>query len=232
MYFVCIGTNNFVDYAHEGIGFPTWHRQLLLWMEREIQWGVDNHTFRIPYWDWRDPSQREYLFTKDRLGESVDGIVEGNLFDNWTTFCWEDTRGMQYPIPICNPVQSTNQILRRCPNPKLCQKENPNWPSASDVNKAISIEDYDAIPFDKNVNQSKTPSFRNFMEGFVLKSDGCGSDTLCTPISSDSDKPGITRKLHNSVKNYLILQHLPHSRCLLFFCTTGTHYPRGRRPSV
>ena len=199
---------NLVDYAHEGTGFPTWHRQLLLWLEREIQVQTKNHTFRLPYWDWRDPSQREILFKKERLGESVDGVVIGDLFTNWTTSCWEDTKGIEYPIPICNPTISSNQVLRRCPNPKLCIKDNPNWPSASDVNEAINIEDYDAIAFDRYVNQSKKPSFRNFMEGFVVKSDGCEEDdTLCTPAKSSS-MPAVTRKLHNTVRSWCIPNYL------------------------
>ena len=87
-----------VDYAHEGTGFPTWHRQFLLWLEREIQVAIDDIEFRLPYWDWSDPDQREILFKSDRLGENVKDttfpdlkrrvVVKGELFDNWDTYCW------------------------------------------------------------------------------------------------------------------------------------------------
>ena len=69
-----------MDFAHEGTGFPTWHRLFLLWLEREIQIAIDDHLFRLPYWDWRDPSQQEILFERDRLGANVNGSVEGDLF--------------------------------------------------------------------------------------------------------------------------------------------------------
>ena len=86
------------DYAHEGPGFPTWHRLLLLWLEREIQMVTESHKFRLPFWDWSNPSEREILFQSDRLGENVKKtvngvgvtVVEGDLFTNWKTYCWED----------------------------------------------------------------------------------------------------------------------------------------------
>ena len=93
-------TDDFTDYAHEGTGFPTWHRLFLLWLEREIQIEISNHTFRLPYWEWSDPSQREIPFTRDRLGENVEGVVQGDLFTNWDTYCWEDMMLLSPPVPI------------------------------------------------------------------------------------------------------------------------------------
>ena len=109
----------------------------MLWLEREFQIVTRNHTFRLPYWDWRDPMQRDVLFKRDRLGENNNGNVEGIIFgDKWKTICWENTEG-QTSVPICNPKKS-GQNLRRCPN-AVCDKSNENWPSYDDVATAITI---------------------------------------------------------------------------------------------
>ena len=186
-----------MDFAHEGTGFPTWHRQLLLWLEREIQVLINDHEFRLPYWDWTDKDQREILFTRDRLGENINGTVSGEIFANWSTVCWENTAGKTFPIAICNPDIPTNQSLRRCPNPTLCQKTNINWPSDEDVDDALSIKNYDASPYDRFVKETNS-SYRNFMEGFIIE-DGsdCGSDTMCT--TDETRGVIVRRKLHNSV---------------------------------
>ena len=188
-----------VDYAHESTGFPTWHRLFLLWLEREIQVAIDNTTFRIPYWDWSQPSQREILFKSDRLGENRDGTVVGDLFTDWETYCWQDMSDLSYPVPICDPSTPSGQILRRCPNAKLCNSDNPNWPTSSDVNEALSIEDYDDDPFDRFVTNTASRSFRNYLEGFLDKPDGCADDRLCTPAQPSKNRTAITRKLHNTV---------------------------------
>ena len=190
-------TDYFTDYAHEGTGFPTWHRLFLLWLEREIQIQINDHTFRLPYWDWSDPSQREFLFTTDRLGENKNGQVVGDLFNNWMTYCWEDTNGKMYPIPICDPTVSCNETLRRCPSDTLCGMDNPNWPSEADVEHAISIKTYDTDPYNRYVRGDDT-SFRNFLEGFIVKP-SCEGDTLCSPADEKKHTPAITRKLHNTV---------------------------------
>ena len=196
------GGNDRVDYAHEGTGFPTWHRLFLLWLEREIQVAIDDHTFRLPYWDWSQLSQREILFKKDTLGENVDQgsrvVVEGDLFDNgWDTFCWKDISGETGTIPICDPTESSNEVLRRCPNATLCEKDNDQWPSADDIEEAVSISAYDAYPYDRCVTE-KDASFRNYMEGFIAK-DSCADDSMCS--ETQCTNPYVSRKLHNTVRS-------------------------------
>ena len=209
-------TDHFVDYAHEGPGFPTWHRQLILWLEREIQVQIHDHTFRLPYWDWRDPSQREILFKRDRLGENVDGIVVGDLFTNWKTFCWENPTGLSYPVPLCDPTVSDNQILRRCPHPNtyLCERNGTNWPTYGDVKKALSIENYDTFPYTRFVEETGT-SFRNYFEGFITRRGvDCGGDTMCTVDRVKNVT--VVRKLHNSVskKHRQVLAIIPMPICV------------------
>ena len=49
----------FLDYAHFGPAFITWHRHLNIVFEYEVQWMLqrmgrsDYHTYRSPYFDWR-----------------------------------------------------------------------------------------------------------------------------------------------------------------------------------
>ena len=192
-----------MDYAHEAPGFPPWHRLLLLWLEREIQVLISDHTFRLPLWDWRDPTQKETIFQRDRLGENINGTVVGELFTDWTTVCWEDTAGMEYPVPLCDPINSDNQTLRRCPYPNshLCDKDGSNWPTYADVEKVLSIECYDAPPYDRFIENTSS-SFRNYFEGFISKpGTDCGNDTMCTVDHVKNIT--IVRKLHNSVSHQL-----------------------------
>ena len=210
-------TDNFTDYAHEGTGFPTWHRLFLLWLEREIQIEIGDHKFRLPYWEWSDPSQREILFTQDRLGENVDGVVQGDFFTNsWNTYCWEDMMLLSHPVPICDPTVSSNEALRRCPNATLCEMDNPNWPSTTDVKNAISIDTYDAYPYNRSVKGVDT-SFRNYMEGFIVK-DNCNEDTLCSPKDERAHED-ITRKLHNTVRTISVSIR----KNVLLSIVAGTH---------
>ena len=165
---------------------------------------IEDHTFRVPYWDWRDPMQRDVLFQRDKLGENINGNVVGDLFGdgNWQTRCWEDITGQSPPIPICNPVIPSGENLRRCPNANLCDKNNENWPSYDDVAKAISIDTYDTSPYDRFVEDTDN-SYRNYMEGFVTQSGiDCGNDTMCTV---DMDRSvTVSRRIHNSVSLLLL----------------------------
>ena len=195
-----------IDYAHDGLGFPTWHRLFQLWLEREIQIHINDHTFRLPYWEWTDPSQRVTPFQTDRLGANVrrdvNGtqvtVVEGDLFDNnWETYCWEDMSKYKShtTIPICDPTTPSGEILRRCPRETFCDMNNRNWPSVDDVKHALSIDTYDASPYNRTVKGTNT-SFRNYMEGFIVDPDNCGTDDMC---SKGKDDNYYTRKLHNTV---------------------------------
>ena len=192
-----------VDYAHEATGFPTWHRQFMLWLEWEIQYMLkgmgrsDYHEFRLHYWDWRREVQMKTgansPFTENRLGvsRSSNSQVEGVLFnEGWNTICWYDGTA------ICDP-RSKTEPLRRCPrvdngiNP--CTPDNDNWPTKNSVNKAIGKPEYDT---DNYMLEGDT-SFRNFMEGFEVldRTAVCDQRKLC---SMKRNKP-TQRHLHNAV---------------------------------
>ena len=208
-----------IDYAHESTGFPTWHRQFLLWFEWEIQYMLKSmgkeyyYTFRIPYWDWRKDEQRDEKnspFQSNRLGETVNnhGLpqVHGEFLNSWETICWQK---VNKTLDICNPLVSTGQ-LQRCPlKEESCGSKNELWPSIKDVETALSLKAYDNPPY----NRKATDSFRNQLEGFKLLDDDefqtCRDNKLCKcdagkfdcTKSDDGIQPGdpIQRLLHNSV---------------------------------
>ena len=66
---------------------------------------------------------------------------------------------------ICNPQEPTGQ-LQRCPLKEPCSSINKLWPSSDDVERALSIKEYDNPPF----NRRAAKSFRNQLEGFMLLS--------------------------------------------------------------
>ena len=152
--------------VYESTGFPTWHRQFLLWFEWEVQYMLkelngteDYYRFRIPYWDWRKEKQTKANspFQKNRLGETRDnhGLpqVYGGIFNDWETICWKNDNN------ICDPTTPTGQ-LQRCPfvngsNP--CSSDNDLWPSVDEVKEVLSLQAYDTSDF--NINASN--SFRN-----------------------------------------------------------------------
>ena len=205
-----------VDYAHESTGFPTWHRQYLLWMEWEIQYMLKPtrpdtyHTFRLPYWDWRREIQKSTVpftpFTRARLGTVTNNNnlpqVTGDLFDRneWRTICWfNNINEDNNPAPVCDPSDVNGQrLLQRCPllqisdrNP--CDPDNEDWPTVKDVNDALGKSTYDVRNFDRYTNAG----FRNFLEGFVpVTRDECENDRFC---DTDKENRSILRKLHNTV---------------------------------
>ena len=208
------------DYAHESTGFPTWHRQFLLWFEWEIQYMLkskgedDYYMFRIPYWDWRKEKQTDdnTPFKSNRLGDTVNrngfpqvhGDLYSDFLNNWQTVCWQKPK----TYGICNPQETTGN-LQRCPLKESCDSKNKLWPSSNDVERALSLKEYDNPPFD----WTATKSFRNQLEGFMLLSNDkfqtCRDNGLCKcdvgsfncTESSDGIHPGnpTQRLLHNSV---------------------------------
>jgi hypothetical protein len=212
---------NKVDYAHESTGFPTWHRQFLLWFEWEVQYMLkengreDYYMFRIPYWDWRKDKQRDSNspFKSNRLGETVNnnglpqvhGIMHSEFLNKWETRCWRKENNYD----ICNPDIATGQ-LQRCPLKESCGSGNNLWPSDKDVQTILSLQEYDTHPY----NEISANSFRNQLEGFKplsrdsievcrenklcsCKLDNSKDDFNCT--ESDSGSQPIQRLLHNSV---------------------------------
>lgn len=64
----CDTTRTHFDFSHEGAGFPTFHRLLMLLWEREFQKVARDDTFMFPYWDWVENGHKCEVCTNDLLG--------------------------------------------------------------------------------------------------------------------------------------------------------------------
>ena len=170
--------------------------------------GDDN--FTVHYWDWRDPNERNSLFTRVRLGEHrMDTAeVEGPLFDGWQTVCWYNGSGnVTHPEPehrICDPNVTTGPV-QRCPNERTCEPNYEGWPSYEDVQNAVDKQDYDLPNYNKySPAEGSREGFRGFMEGFQVI-DECDRSTilgrdLCTNVNIEGvGIKGLQRLLHNTV---------------------------------
>ncbi len=162
----------------------------------------DYHMFRLPWWDWRQESQKtiglgaDDLFVANRGGYSrnVSGrpIVAGDLFDDgWDTICWF-TLGQ-----VCDPSVTTG-LLQRCPftGTSPCSTSNPDWPTAADVDRALNISDFAVAPY----NLFSTGGYRAFLDfqNGVLSMDECREDRQCRCLPSldplCNDGSGFTSK--------------------------------------
>ena len=81
-----------IEFAHDGQGFPTWHRlYMLAWGKKRCRKLVTMKNFALPYWDWTgsktqcDPA----ICSEELLGvtNQVDRTVKGKYFDNWYVIC-------------------------------------------------------------------------------------------------------------------------------------------------
>ena len=133
----------------------------------------------------------------------IDGDLVGDGPDRWETRCWNLTSGL-----ICDPNENTGP-LQRCPfTGDPCSINNPHWPSADQVAKAVGMPIYDDDTYGKFSNSG----FHNYMEGFSVLSDNeagvqsCSKNQLCRCETGDdkcregsqSSRP-LARLLHNSV---------------------------------
>ena len=178
------------------------------------------------YWDWTNTFLLSELFTRDRLGENVNGIVTGDLFsdDKWPQVCIT-------PIDICNTSEYEQNSegnlleLRRCPidnetRQSVC--DSAPWPTLSDVRRALNMETFDASPY----NTSAENALCNFLEGnrLSVSISECRADDLCAcgliqdrldTLCECEDEGGCEGNraprgstLHNAVSIYSIIKHL------------------------
>ncbi|CAH8540196.1 unnamed protein product [Dicrocoelium dendriticum] len=98
-----------LDFNHDGVAFPTWHRYYNLIWERllgEIAWKVHRvRDFTIPYWDWIgmkkcDICTNQYIGAPGKMDEYGTHIHPRSPFHNLTDFCWERT-----PETACDGCQ-------------------------------------------------------------------------------------------------------------------------------
>ena len=183
------------DYAHEEVGFLTWHRLFLLWFEREIQIELNKPNFRLYYWDWRGRADIENLLKEDRFGRSTNGDVTGN-FEDWETVCWEKNSTVENCDPNADD-NNTYKTLRRCPTEDYCFSSNSIalWPSKEDVNVAVGKDTFDSSPYNTNT----ASGLRNYLEGFKPVTD-CPVEKPESPLCNETECG--ERLLHNIVSHY------------------------------
>ena len=157
------------DCAHEGQGFPTWHRLFLLVWERTLQEISGDQNFVLPYWDWTEHTDGcdPAICSEELLGvtDQASGVVKGKYFDDWYVICTSDQTDDL--IKMCDPYVKQRGLER------LTEKEKQEkvtkqgyvmtFPTKEEVNFALRFETFDVPPY----NRETSCNFRNLLEGFV-----------------------------------------------------------------
>ena len=143
----------------------------------------DYYLFRLPYWDFRIEVQQssgilsDDLFSEKMMGatKNISGypIVIGDMIEpnGWETVC-----AFEYS-KTCDPRIRTGP-LKRCPftGNDPCNHKNPEWPTIKQVNDILSVNIYDAPPY----NQTSKNGFRHFADFYVSDNfDDCRKDPMC-----------------------------------------------------
>ena len=163
----CEDNPNHWDFSHEGAGFPTFHRLLILLWEREFQKLAEDDTFMFPYWDWVDNGHECAVCTNELMGAinrtDPHGFLDKkSVFSVWYTMCQIDhpkkknnTKGKDSGCRFCDPTKRYKGIVRR-PNKKR------TLPNFMEIEKVLNLKQYDIDPYDETAEET---SFRNCFEG-------------------------------------------------------------------
>ena len=178
-----------LDYAHESVGFLTWHRLYLLWFEREMQHVLNNAQFTLHYWDWTTQEDRNVPFRADRLGirtSSSDDTVTGTLMDDWHSVCKGDKTE---DTSVCDPKNHKSDRITRCSNMDQCKPSDAGWPNSQDARRCLMFDQFRRDTTDNDIsNKYDRASFSNYLEGFAIDD--------ANKVMSDDDIP---KSLHNQV---------------------------------
>ncbi|XP_019633275.1 PREDICTED: tyrosinase-like [Branchiostoma belcheri] len=168
----------FFDYAHEAVGFPTWHRKILLEIERAVQEVNSDPDWTLPYWDWSAAEENQCdICTNEYVGANdEDGNLDpGSIFASWWTICehlpeWEESV-VKFRTTPCDVSNNTYWHLKRNPGTQDTAYFGESMaflPSAEEVDFAMRFPVYDTPPYIRYSNCS----FRNLLEGFADTSTG------------------------------------------------------------
>ena len=167
-------TESDIDFAHDGQGFPSWHRLYLLAWERTLQEVGNDEEFALPFWDWTgNPTQCDpTICSEELLGvtNQTTGIVRGKYLDNWYVLCTgEQTHDLKKP---CNPTITRAGLKRNTDDEKEKKVKEQGYtmtfPTKTEVNFALRFETFDFPPY----NKESSCNFKNILEGYVSTKTG------------------------------------------------------------
>ncbi|XP_074654258.1 tyrosinase-like [Tubulanus polymorphus] len=162
-----------LDFGHIGSGFITWHRLLLLALERDLkQIALERFQaadFTLPYWDWVDDGQWCEVCTPDLFGSETLTTIPypkrldaSTPFSKWKVMCDINPR-YGFGCRSCDPAGDYGYLYRW-----LFTPDNPViLPTRKQVDFMLSRPVYDTYPYQ---NTSDNRSFRNVLEGFAKES--------------------------------------------------------------
>lgn len=154
----------FLDFAHAGPGFLTWHRRFLMDFERELQEASGDSQLALPYWDWSDHNITCSVCTNDLVGamnlSDPSGLLETSSdFHHWKMPC-------QPPKHVADScaIQDCDLDIPPAPIWRLPLNKNRDLPTLNHIKFALNAKSYDTEPYGATASKD---SFRNSLEGFV-----------------------------------------------------------------
>ncbi|XP_078581978.1 tyrosinase-like [Branchiostoma floridae x Branchiostoma japonicum] len=160
-----------LDFAHEGAGFPTWHRAYLLEFDRAVQEVNNDPDWTLPYWDWGAAEDNQCdICTNEYVGANdADGNLDSrSVFASWGTICAHlipfDVATHRNHTRPCNVTEVLGKLKR---NPGKADTDSlgesmSRLPLATEVDFALRFPTYVTPPYSRTSNCS----FRNLLEGF------------------------------------------------------------------